>query len=134
MEQIGIIEAVSLKNKSVLIDGNWYYLTGNLNLDWVRKGRTEYKLNKEKEIIFLKSLENKDSKDYKRSKPYEKDSSIEQMSKVKNYVNARMSALSNATLLCIARKDIEETEINSEMVLKVAKQFLDFIENDKEIE
>jgi hypothetical protein len=52
---------------------------------------------------------------------------IEKMSKLKNKIMARCSALDNATKLVIAEQETKTPEV----VLTYAKQFLEFIEEEK---
>lgn len=51
----GTVNAISEKNNSVLIGETWYKLGPNIKLSYVKKGQTDYKLDENDQIVFIKS-------------------------------------------------------------------------------
>lgn len=121
----GNVTAISVNNNSIKIDENWHGLADNVKMSYVKRGPCEYKLNDNNEVSYIKSEgKGRPGPNLKQKS----DDSIEQMSKLKNKVNARMSALTNATNLQIARAQIEKGSTDPKQILNIAKEFLEFIE------
>jgi len=125
MEKVkGIITAVHEK------DGKYGIAIGRDN--WYNgHGKCPCQKGDEVEITYEQNEQWKNIKQVyvSKQKPKVKDefkpnTEIQQMSKLKNQTNARISALTNANNLCIARN---EQEVNN--VLSLAKTFLGFIED-----
>jgi len=128
----GKINAISVNKGSVLIDigdgEKWLYVADNVKpfIGKLKKGEAELQIIGDK-IVFIRNIglvtgpvESKYIK-----KEYSSDA-IKQMSELKNHTNARVSALTCAKDICIAR-----SETSNEQVVNTALEFLKFIEDGK---
>ena len=60
--QIGEIKAISEKKRGVLIDEAWLDVADNIKMNFINKGKCEYKLNDQNEIVFIKNLDKSSNK------------------------------------------------------------------------
>lgn len=126
MNEKGIVTAVNQKQGKygvALGNNNWYNGMGTCPAKKGDEVNVEFVVNGQWKNI--KDIQVLSASTGSSVSPSDRPSEIQQMSKLKNLTNARISALTNAVNLAVAEYG---KEVNKELVMAYASEFLDFID------
>ena len=99
--QKGVVEAVSIKNRSVKINDTWFKLDEKIKLDWVKKGEADFVTDEDNStVMFIKNT----------GKPEKQNSfkEVEKFSEDKDTFDEKMAVAVRLKRVFEARKAVFE--------------------------